>query len=154
MFLALRYVMRKRKEKKAARIALEHQEARPVGSREESLIRAPAIDKNTNASTRPFRPCAHIPSSKTTVIELMASEKTELPEAGRDRPRLTRKETIPIVTIEATGVQPCQKCRDEKLAARNYRIKLIIGLFFPFAIQALDTTIVASALPWIAFGFQ
>jgi len=50
--------------------------------------------------------------------------------------------------------QPCQICRTEQLAARRYRIKLIIGLFFPFALQALDVTIVASALPWIASDFR
>lgn len=146
--------MRKRKENKNARIALKQQEAQSVGSREESIIRAPAIDKNTKASTKPFRPCVHMPSSRTTVVESVISEKIELPEAGRNRSGLTRKETIPIVRIEAPGVQPCQKCREERLAARNYRIKLIIGLFFPFAIQALDTTIVASALPWIASDFS
>jgi hypothetical protein len=48
----------------------------------------------------------------------------------------------------------CTICRAEQLAARRYRIKLIIGLFCPFALQALDVTIVASALPWIASDFS
>ena len=47
-----------------------------------------------------------------------------------------------------------QIAREEKLAARRYRILLIIGLFCPFALQALDVTIIASALPWIASDFR
>jgi hypothetical protein len=41
----------------------------------------------------------------------------------------------------------------EKKRRRVYRWKIIFGLFFPFALQALDTTIVASALPYIAKDF-
>ncbi|KAJ5818930.1 Major facilitator superfamily domain general substrate transporter [Penicillium riverlandense] len=41
----------------------------------------------------------------------------------------------------------------EKKRRRVYRWKIIFGLFFPFALQALDTTIVASALPFIARDF-
>ena len=48
----------------------------------------------------------------------------------------------------------CQLCRSEQLAARRYRTRLVIGLFCPFALQALDVTIVASALPWIASDFS
>ena len=53
-----------------------------------------------------------------------------------------------------TQAGPCEICRKEQLAARSYRIKLIIGLFVPFALQALDVTIIASALPWIASDFS
>ncbi|KAH8907081.1 MFS general substrate transporter [Coniochaeta sp. PMI_546] len=47
----------------------------------------------------------------------------------------------------------CTACKSEKSAARTYRWKLILGLIFPFALQALDVTIIASALPWIAVDF-
>lgn len=36
--------------------------------------------------------------------------------------------------------QKCQVCKDEKRAARIYRWKIIGGLLFPFALQALDVT--------------
>jgi hypothetical protein len=49
---------------------------------------------------------------------------------------------------------PCVLCKEEKRAARKYRWKLIAGLFFPFCVQALDTTIVAGALPFIASDFS
>src|SRR4051812_1701367 len=63
-------------------------------------------------------------------------------------------------TEVVTSIEPldskgrCQRCRKEQIGARRYRTKLIIGLFFPFALQALDTTIIASALPWIASDFR
>ncbi|KAJ4271617.1 hypothetical protein NW762_000322 [Fusarium torreyae] len=48
---------------------------------------------------------------------------------------------------------PCATCVSEKKAARVYRWKIIFGLMAPFALQALDSTIIASALPWIAGDF-
>ena len=42
----------------------------------------------------------------------------------------------------------------EKKQLRNYRWKLIIGLCGPFTLQGLDTTIIASALPYIATDFS
>ncbi|RFU32690.1 hypothetical protein B7463_g3645, partial [Scytalidium lignicola] len=55
-----------------------------------------------------------------------------------------------------TNITPgkCPLCRADQLAARQYRVKLIFGLVFPFILQALDTTIIASALPWIASDFN
>ncbi|KAF4447358.1 hypothetical protein F53441_9102 [Fusarium austroafricanum] len=47
----------------------------------------------------------------------------------------------------------CAGCTSEKKAARVYRWKVILGLMAPFALQALDSTIIASALPWIAGDF-
>lgn len=56
---------------------------------------------------------------------------------------------------ETKGTQEeCPLCKADRLAARRYTIKIIVSLFFPFALQALDTTIVASALPWIASDFS
>lgn len=45
-----------------------------------------------------------------------------------------------------------EKLADKK-RRRVYRWKIVFGLFFPFALQALDITIVASALPFIAKDF-
>lgn len=52
---------------------------------------------------------------------------------------------------ESTG--PCGQCKAEGRRALTYRLKLIAGLLMPFALQALDVTIVASALPSIAADF-
>ena len=42
----------------------------------------------------------------------------------------------------------------EKKRRRKYRLKLLLGLFAPFALSALDTTIIASALKFIAEDFS
>ena len=42
----------------------------------------------------------------------------------------------------------------EKKRRRAYRWKVVLGLFAPFALQSLDNTIVASALPFIATDFS
>ncbi|CAI7577816.1 unnamed protein product [Penicillium palitans] len=42
----------------------------------------------------------------------------------------------------------------EKKRKNVYRWKIILGLFSPYCLQALDTTIVASALPFIAEDFN
>ncbi|KAI3395628.1 hypothetical protein diail_1066 [Diaporthe ilicicola] len=42
----------------------------------------------------------------------------------------------------------------EQRRRRAYRWKVVIGLFAPFTLQSLDTTIIASALPFIADDFN
>lgn len=44
--------------------------------------------------------------------------------------------------------------RAEKKRRRSYRWKIILGLFLPFTLQALDTTIIASAVVFIADDFS
>ncbi|KAK3689392.1 major facilitator superfamily domain-containing protein [Podospora appendiculata] len=47
-----------------------------------------------------------------------------------------------------------QKRKAEKRARRRYRFRIIFGLIMPFMLQALGTTIIASALPVIAADFN
>ncbi|KAI0381506.1 MFS general substrate transporter [Hypomontagnella monticulosa] len=47
----------------------------------------------------------------------------------------------------------CLQCKAEKRAASKYRWKLVLCLLMPYSLQALDVTIIASALPWIAADF-
>ncbi|KAH8899994.1 MFS general substrate transporter [Thozetella sp. PMI_491] len=42
----------------------------------------------------------------------------------------------------------------EKKRRRTYRYKIVFGLMLPFTLQALDTTIIASAMPFIAQDFN
>ncbi|KAA8573578.1 hypothetical protein EYC84_005161 [Monilinia fructicola] len=150
--------MGKRQEKKNARAASEQEGAHSIakGPREETVVQSPTIEEDSKAISNPakwksFNPCSHMPSSKTTVIETVTTENIEPPDPDakpvHNRLGLTPKDTQPIVSIEAPGIQPCKQCREEELAARSYGIRLIIGLFFPFAIQAFGMTIIASALP-------
>lgn len=48
---------------------------------------------------------------------------------------------------------PCPTCKSARREQLKYRAKIFFGLVLPFVIQALDVTIIASALPWIASDF-
>ncbi|KAI5462224.1 major facilitator superfamily domain-containing protein [Mariannaea sp. PMI_226] len=48
---------------------------------------------------------------------------------------------------------PCLECKAERKAQLKYRWTIILCLAWPFALQGLDSTIIASALPWIAGDF-
>lgn len=82
--------------------------------------------------------CHHLQPATTQAVNGHVEEPPSSPE------------TV-VASTDAKG--RCTICRQEQLAARNYRWKLIIGIFFPFALSALDVTIIASALPWIALDF-
>jgi hypothetical protein len=67
----------------------------------------------------------------------------------------SRKQDDPIISSTVNdSSDPPERSPKEKREARIYLIKLTIGLLFPFCLQALDTTIIASALPWIASDFR
>ena len=57
-------------------------------------------------------------------------------------------------SFSSDGDSSCEVCQYEKKALTKYRWKLIIGLFLPFLVQALDSTIIAGALPYIASDFR
>lgn len=40
----------------------------------------------------------------------------------------------------ASSSSPCLECKAEKKAATKYRWTIILGLLFPFTLQALDAT--------------
>jgi hypothetical protein len=67
-------------------------------------------------------------------------------------------EKVPTSQIDGPPISdariPCDICKQDKKAKRVYRRKLILGLFLPFIIQGLDTTIIAGALPFIASDFS
>lgn len=50
--------------------------------------------------------------------------------------------------------EPCSLCMQEKKAFRRYRWRVIAGLMLPYMVQALDITIIAGALPFIASDFS
>lgn len=57
---------------------------------------------------------------------------------GDSSPRETLAEQPPAPPMDAGG--KCLSCREEKTVARRYRWRVIGGLIFPFALQALDVT--------------
>ncbi len=48
----------------------------------------------------------------------------------------------------------CSICKEEEKAMSRYRLRLMLGLFFPFLVQSLDTTIIAGAASFIASDFS
>ncbi|RAL67941.1 hypothetical protein DID88_008665 [Monilinia fructigena] len=48
----------------------------------------------------------------------------------------------------------CTFCEDDKRAFSRYRWRLTAGLMLPYMVQALDLTIIAGALPFIASDFN
>ncbi|KAJ5648924.1 Major facilitator superfamily domain general substrate transporter [Penicillium longicatenatum] len=84
-------------------------------------------------------------------------------EAGNNEPAVTLTEDAleaqPRVVPKASETAPEKEdsSPENKAAKRKrrvYRWKLILGLFGPFCLQSLDTTIIASALPYIAEDFD
>jgi hypothetical protein len=55
---------------------------------------------------------------------------------------------------ETEKLEPTPEEKAEQRRKRAYRWKIVIGLFAPFTLQSLDTTIIASALPFIASDFS
>ncbi|EQK99791.1 hypothetical protein G6O67_002732 [Ophiocordyceps sinensis] len=51
-------------------------------------------------------------------------------------------------------VTPDVDLKAVKRARRKYRWKMVLGLVWPYALRALDATIIASALLWIATDFD
>lgn len=72
--------------------------------------------------------------------------------ANGNRPTTTTKEPKPKPKPEKSELTPEEKA--DKRRRRIYRWKIVIGLFAPFLLQSLDTTIIASALPFIAKDFS
>lgn len=60
----------------------------------------------------------------------------------------------PATAKQATGEVLAVEQKAENHRRRTYRLKVVFGLALPFTLQALDTTIVAAALPTIAMEFS
>lgn len=50
--------------------------------------------------------------------------------------------------------EPCASCKRDRREQLKYRWRIILCLVLPFSISALDVTVIASALPWIAADFD
>jgi hypothetical protein len=140
---AMAYLLYKHiKAKRAAAAAAASGSEGPAG---------PAKEK-TGKPPKPVKLCEHQREINLDNIGLPTdiSDFATTPQPLDENPRQLVSDNA-----EATGnIVPCVLCKQEKRAARIYRWKLIGGLFFPFTVQALDTTIVAGALPYIASDFR
>ena len=95
------------------------------------------------------------PQATETPRDEVLSDDTRALTASR--PTSTQEYLAPI---SSTPAEPDSKPeetpeeRAEKKRRRAYRLRIILGLFAPFTLQALDTTIIASALKFIADDFS
>jgi hypothetical protein len=80
------------------------------------------------------------------------SDHNEISAPLRDNTVLTDEEKAQSLVVEKNDTP--QEDPLEKKRRRKYRLKIIFGLAAPFALISLDTTIIASALPFIAEDFS
>jgi FtsZ-interacting cell division protein ZipA len=128
MYLAYKYAKRKyteRQEKKAAAVA------QPSATNDDNNDgRTQSLDARADveitSTPSPFQPAAQ--SSPPATSEVKEEKKQKHEETPEEKMEKSRR--------------------------RKYRYKIIFGLFAPFTLQALDTTIIASALPFIAADFS
>ena len=125
MYLAYKYIKKKRNEKRE-----QKQQKQDQQQQGHATIPAPATTASSGLTVTPAE---------------------EPPPAPLD-PKVRAKKTQERDHGEETDEEQ-QRHKAEKRRRTIYRCKLICGLAMPFTLQGLDTTIVASALPYIAADF-
>jgi len=140
MFLALRFAKKKYRE-----IRDRKQETYRLQSEAEPPERRSGdgwLDPQTSSLEGPVRA-----PNRHSNIGLVASDTTSPPA-----PHLTEIENGAKNTQEKKPETPEQIAAKKR--RRKYRLKIILAMFLPFTLQALDTTVIASALPLIAREFS
>ncbi|KAK2614624.1 hypothetical protein N8I77_001433 [Diaporthe amygdali] len=99
----------------------------PRQSRSEAAVRNSATRETSMSFDSPSNPATN--SSPAVTKDAKAGGKTEKPEASPEE-------------------------KAEQRRRRVYRWKIVVGLVAPFTLQSLDTTIIASALSFIASDFN
>ncbi|KAG4421958.1 hypothetical protein IFR04_004937 [Cadophora malorum] len=119
-------------------------------------------NKNESPSkTKPNRACGHqriVSNISDSFVELGDFSRTR---RGTTNDILNNSEGSPKHECQITdgrdGIplsDECVVCKEKKNAMTKYRWKLMIGLCFPFMVQALDTTLIAGAASFIASDFN
>jgi hypothetical protein len=125
MYFAIKYARKKQKERQAAKLA------GPSAERQGQV--QPGVEQQQDAV-------------EPGGIDIPASPVEQKTDASRPESAVKSGEAEPAVVSDEEALQ--------KKKRRQYRVKIIFGLVAPFALQALDTTIIASALPYIAKDFS
>lgn len=111
----------------------------------------PSQPPPTNTIEIPIQPHSEATARNTTTKETSQSLDPRSNAAANDSPAAV-KGAEPGTKTEKPEPTPEEKA--EQRRRRSYRWKIVIGLFAPFTLQSLDTTIIASALPFIASDFS
>lgn len=102
------------------------------------------LPKRWKKSTSPRPPCAHQAQlERDQHRELVLNSDSS---QQRGTPDHTPAGTTPSVRRDAEG--KCTSCKEERSAASKYRWRVIAGLIFPFALQALDVTLSVARRGW------
>lgn len=129
MIILYRYIKRRREEKE-----------NPLAE-STSPSAAPKTTASSKLSQKP--PCRHqapaiLQEQEPTEAQSAGFIGTESPNRESDVALKPPGQLAPNADADAQG--KALDCKTEKKDRRIYRLKLIVGLLFPFALQALDVT--------------
>ncbi|RQM05079.1 hypothetical protein DH86_00003663 [Scytalidium sp. 3C] len=146
MYFIVRHGVRKHKERVKARQGERLQETEGATAQTGEPGDAELAERGTDANRKkrdgPILEPGNTDSSAQPATDVAVNIPAAEPGDVETEKKKKQKEDLSPEEIAA------------KKRRRVYRWKISFGLFFPFALQALDTTIIASALPYIATDFH
>ncbi len=134
MYLAYKYGKKKYRQRQERLAAAQAEETQDAGALASTQPPEPPHTGDTHDSA------ADRPHGATT-NETVTANAPSVATSGKDGKGKSKEELTPEQIAE-------------KKRKRKYRLKVLFALVFPFTLQALDMTIVASALPFIAADFS
>lgn len=141
MYFAIKYARKKHKERQAAKLAgTSAQDPAEAQVLAQPSVEQPGVEQLSAQPKAVEDEKAEVPVDRTNVEAGPVQQDVAVPAAA-----VKSGDADPVVSDE-------EKLQKKK--RRAYRTKIIFGLVAPFALQALDTTIIASALPYIAKDFS
>lgn len=136
MILAYRWARKKQQQRQQARAGDD----------------GPSQPPPTNTIELPIQPHSEPTARDATTRETSQSlDSPSNADANKGSPAATQGAKAGTKTEKP---EPTPEEKAEQRRRRSYRWKIVIGLFAPFTLQSLDTTIIASALPFIASDFS
>ncbi|KAI9807235.1 MAG: hypothetical protein M1825_005953 [Sarcosagium campestre] len=102
--------------------------------------------------------CKHQEAQEAAALQETLSphapgQPTNTTHGDDERPHPHPGDVVQESSLSVADPNKCDACETQK-RARVYRLKLIVGLFFPELVASLDLTIIATALPFIASHFD
>ncbi|KAF7953768.1 uncharacterized protein EAE97_001167 [Botrytis byssoidea] len=101
-------------------------------------------------TSKPSRLCKH----RTNSLDFTSEQESAILLESQARNSEGREGGTSEPQAGTSYAEPCSLCIQEKKASRRYRWRLTAGLMLPYMVQALDITIIAGALPFIASDFN
>jgi hypothetical protein len=143
MYFAVKYARKKYKERQAAKLA--GPSAQDPSSAEAQVQFQPGVEQPSEQHVEPTVEAGEAGK---------AAAPAELPIAPVAAQTDIAVPELAVTSGKAAKTVVSDEEKIQKKKRRQYRVKIIFGLVAPFALQALDTTIIASALPYIAKDFS